>query len=534
MTFHPRTATTPLAAVVLAILVALAPGTAASADDGSVAWSVTPAGADGAADARSRLEFQLDPGGTATDHVLIDNASTTDETFRVYGADAINTSSGGYDLLTADKTSTDAGSWVSIDQPQVTVPALKSAVVAVTVAVPTGATPGDHSAGVVVSRVVPQTTSDGVVMDTRVAVRLSVRVAGELAPALAVSGLKVDYTPSLVPFGPSEADVSYTVRNTGNVTVLGEPRLRVTGPLGITLASAASGTTQEVLPGQSFTVSSTLAGVDAALVDTAVVDVTMVAAPGPDTQIPLVSTTSRATFAAVPWTGILAIVVLGLGVWWFLRQRRLRRVEGESMWAELVEHAKGGDVLVTRPGASDRSEGSASALLLVACLLVGGAVGGAVATSGSMTAQASGALPGGVATARLSVPAAPTATSSASQAATASATPTAATTTTTTTSNGTTTTTTMAGTVRRPASGNASTPGPGAGSSQVLSESGSSSTPTPTPSAAVLPADAIWRSPSGFTPAQWGLVSVSGLVLLGAAGLAVRAFLTARAAQVAG
>lgn len=204
------------------------------------------------------------------------------------------------------------------------------------------------------------------------------------------------------------------------------------------------------------------------------------------------------------------------------------------MWAELVEHAKGGDVLVTRPGASDRSEGSASALLLVACLLVGGAVGGAVATSGSMTAQASGALPGGVATARLSVPAAPTATSSASQAATASATPTAATTTTTTTSNGTTTTTTMAGTVRRPASGNASTPGPGAGSSQVLSESGSSSTPTPTPSAAVLPADAIWRSPSGFTPAQWGLVSVSGLVLLGAAGLAVRAFLTARAAQVAG
>ena len=145
----------------------------------------------------------------------------------------------------------------------------------------------------VVSRAVPKSDAQGVLLYTRVAVRLSVRVAGALAPALTVQDVHVEYTPSLVPFGPSDADLRYTVKNTGNVTVLGEPRVRITGPFGITLATKQAQATREVLPGQSFTVRTALGGVAPALLDTAVVDVKMAAAPGPDTTIPLVSSTAR-------------------------------------------------------------------------------------------------------------------------------------------------------------------------------------------------------------------------------------------------
>lgn len=225
-----------LAATALGIAALLAPQTAAWADDAPpVAWSVSPADATGTADGRTRLEVALDPGKATTEHVTVANASTTEQTFKVYGADAFNTATGGYDLLAAGVASTDAGSWVAVDHGTVTVPALSAATVAVTVTVPAGATPGDHAAGVVVSRAQPASDAKGVLIDSRVAVRLSVRVAGALTPALEVEDVHVTYTPSWVPFAGSDAHVSYRVHNKGNVTVVGEPRLRVDGPFGTVL-----------------------------------------------------------------------------------------------------------------------------------------------------------------------------------------------------------------------------------------------------------------------------------------------------------
>lgn len=508
MTMHPRPMPRPLAALVLAVLVLLlAPGTAASADDTTVAWSVSPAGADGGVDGRTRLSMQLDPGATATDRVLVANASSTDQTFTVYGADAFNTSEGGYDLLTADKSSTDAGSWVSVDHPQITVPASSSAVVTVTVAVPAGATPGDHAAGVVVSRAVPQADQQGVILDTRVAVRLSVRVAGALAPALSVRDVHVAYAPSWVPFGPSDADVTYTVRNDGNVTVLGEPRVRITGPFGTTLAVKEPGATREVLPGQSFEVRTSLGAVEPALVDTAVVDVSMAAAPGPDTQVPLVSSTARSTFAAVPWSGLGLVVVLVGAVWWWLRARRARRAEAEAMWAELAEQAKAGQLPVEVAGGRDDAGGVRVGLLL--SVLVAGA-GAALALGSAAPAGAADDLPSGAATVTLAVPAPPPGGGRAAVSSTQQS----------TTSSGATrrTTTTVAADASQP-------------QSQVLADEGAQPASAPVHATRVLAADTLWRNASGFTPAQWGLVAVSGALLLGGVVMGVRALVLARAAR---
>ena len=562
-------------ATVLILLVwsVVAPGAVAQAADGDVAWSVSPCTENGTIDGRIRLEMQVEPGDSVTDHVLVANASTTEQTFVVYGADAFNTPTGGYDLLAAGQPSTDSGSWVTTDQQQITVPALEQTVVALTVNVPEDAAPGDHPAGIVVSRAHPDIDAQGVVVDTRVAVRLSLRVSGELDPALTVQDVRVDYRSSWTPFGGSDATISYTVKNTGNVTVVGQPRLRVTGPFGITLARKDPGPTQEVLPGQSFTVTSVLAGVPPAVIDTAVVDVTMAAAPGPRTELPLASVTSRRTFAAVPWTGLALLVVVALTGYQVVRLRRARRAESEEMWAELAAAAAGGST--AGPAASDgqtdvsagqgvsadhsddvpagqevetaagqevetaagqevetaagqeaetaagqdagaapeaRDDDGAPAgnapVGLVPALLVAGLLGTGLAWfAASVPAQAA-TDPTDEATLVLTVPA-------------ESSDPLPDSSTSTQTDGGTTTTTTVNG-GSGPSGGGGTVPGGAVPDLDAEPLDAPDDAPEPTPSATptgAMTADTLWRRAQGFTPAQWGLVSVSGALLAGAGGL---------------
>ncbi|WP_448062570.1 WxL protein peptidoglycan domain-containing protein [Cellulomonas hominis] len=325
---------------VLLVLAAGTLGVATSASAEDPAWSVSPADASGAADGRTRFELTVEPGASGQDAVVVANASTVEQTFSVYAADAFNTADGGYDLQAGGTAPVDSGAWVSLGSPTVTVPALSSQAVPFTVAVPAGATPGDHPAGIVVSPAQPDQTG-GVLVDTRVAVRLNVRVPGELAPALTVRGVDASFGGNAVPFGSGPTTVSYEVVNTGNVKIIGQPRVRITGPFGMELTEIRADDTREVLPGQSFTVTTELPGVAPVAIARAVVDVDMAAAPGPETEIPLVSSTASTTFAAMPWTGLAVVLVIALVIWWLIRRARYRKREGQLLWQEMVE-ASGG------------------------------------------------------------------------------------------------------------------------------------------------------------------------------------------------
>ncbi len=327
----------------LPVLLVLAAGTLALAPSATAedpAWSVSPADASGAPDGRTRFELTVEAGASGQDAVVVANASTVEQTFAVYAADAFNTADGGYDLQAGGTASVDSGAWVSLGSPTVTVPALSSQAVPFTVMVPAGAAPGDHPAGIVVSPAQPDQTS-GVLVDTRVAVRLNVRVPGELTPALTVRSVDASFGGNAVPFGSAPTTVSYEVVNTGNVKIVGQPRVRVTGPFGVELAEVRADDTREVLPGQSFTVTTELPGVAPVAVARAVVDVDMAAAPGPETEIPLVSSTASATFAAMPWTGLAVVVVVALVIWWLIRRARYRKREGQLLWQEMVEASSG-------------------------------------------------------------------------------------------------------------------------------------------------------------------------------------------------
>lgn len=476
---------TALTALVLAVAALVAPAGVAIADDDTAAWSVAPSDAQGAPTGTTRFELEADASAPVTEHVLLTNSSTVERAFNVYAADGFNTSDGGYDLGAASVTPTGVGAWTAVAGSPVTVPALSTKVVEFTVTVPKDATPGDHPGGIVVSPVRPQPDASGVVVDTRVAVRLNVRVPGEVTAALDIRSLGASYGFSAVPFGSADATLRYEVVNTGNVKVVGVPRVRITGPFGVTLAEVEADKTREVLPGDSFEVSTTLSGIAPLVYDTATVDVSMTAAPGPDTEIPAVSATARTSFIAVPWTGLALLVVLGVAAWFAVRWWRRRRLETARAWDRVVDEARAD----LEAGRAPRSAG-ALGVVAVATLLAGGLLLGgppaARADDGAITITV------------------PKATASPAPTPRASTTP------------------------RSPRPAQVlpdPSPSPSA-SGEVPGTGGKPSTP---PASAEAPPDLVWPERGHrWTTSEWVLVGVGGAGALGAAGWGLLRHLSTR------
>lgn len=204
-----------LAAAVLAST-ATASAAVTVADDAAVTWSVAPATADGP-DGRSWVELRLDPGETVTEHLAVRNLGESATTFVLSAADGYFTATGRFAMLQSGQESVDGGTWIAIDD-TVTVEPGGIAIVPFTVTVPKNATPGDHAAGVAASITSTGTTDDGatVGVESRVGFRVITQVTGQLAPALALSAVTAEYTPSWKLFTPGEVDIRYTATNAGN------------------------------------------------------------------------------------------------------------------------------------------------------------------------------------------------------------------------------------------------------------------------------------------------------------------------------
>jgi hypothetical protein len=315
------------------------PVTGAAGKPGTFTWSVLPATSTGPDP--NRLEFSygvVTAGSTITDHVEIVNRSATSAAFSIYGTDASGTSpSGALLLLGSNQKSTDIGSWCTFaggaHQLSTIINANKAIIVTFTLAVPTHATPGDHTGAMVAAVGVTRKNAAGenVVENYRVAVPLELRVPGALKAGLQVQSISTGFSDPLNPFGTGSATVSYTLTNTGNVRQSGTPTVKITGPFGQT-ATVHPAKLPVVLPGDSVRVAATIPGLFPAGPMTANVDVK---AGWPKGTIPLAQAvadaTGTASLFAFPWSLlglILLLVAIGVGVWFYLRwRRRLRRAE---------------------------------------------------------------------------------------------------------------------------------------------------------------------------------------------------------------
>jgi len=298
-----------------------------------VTFGIAPASMKGP-NGRSYLSYGVTPGATLRDHVAVLNYSSIPLSLQVYVTDASETSSGGFGLLARGQTPTGVDSWVSLPArfSNLRVGAQSAdgpgrVIVPLTVQIPDNAAPGDHVGGIVVSLRTVGTNATGqkVVLLQRVGTRVFIRVAGKLAPRVAIEDLRPSYHGTLNPLGAGQVKVSYVLSNTGNIDLaLSHQTVSVSGLLGS--RQAVLGGASLLLPGASLDESAVLPGIWPEFLLHTSVSARPYAPAG--TSAPgLVSATASASLWAVPWSPIalvvLVVVVLRLG--FRIRARRAAR-----------------------------------------------------------------------------------------------------------------------------------------------------------------------------------------------------------------
>lgn len=280
-------------------------------------------------DGRPDLTFYASPGATARDQVGLVNLSTRSLNLEVYVAEASNAADGMITFAPRAAEFTDAGTWLKVETPSgtstVTVPPRTTTIVPVVAKLPADAEPGDHAAGIVVSLT---TTSqrEGEVgqridLEQRVATRVFFRVSGPLRPELTVENLNAAYEDNWNPIGAGSATVTYRIRNTGNVRLVGTQSIEVTG---LFKDVAVEGPLVSLLlPGGSFDVSERVPEVWPQFRMAATVRVTPITAASGDLNPVLKQASATTNFWAVPWVLLAILVIAGLS-WRIRRWRRSR------------------------------------------------------------------------------------------------------------------------------------------------------------------------------------------------------------------
>ncbi|WP_438352662.1 WxL protein peptidoglycan domain-containing protein [Microbacterium sp. CJ88] len=315
-----------ITAALLAAL-SLGGGAAASAAEGDATWGVRTADtAEGAG--RQNYAYTVDPGATVSDALIVTNYSDAPLDLALSSADGFTNESGQLDVLPRATPSTQLGAWIALAASTVSVPAGQAVEVPFTLTVPADITPGDYAGAVLSSLGSPQ-TSQGISVDRRLGIRVHLRVTGDLAPALALEDLQVDYAGTVNPFGTGAATVAFTVRNTGNVRLSADQAVHLAGPFGMLGVDASSmDAAPELLPGETWRTTVTVEGVfpafalwaTASLVPHAASDLVAAGSPA---DYPVIE--GSAVTAAVPWALLVVLLLVAaavVGVVLLTRRRR--------------------------------------------------------------------------------------------------------------------------------------------------------------------------------------------------------------------
>lgn len=306
----------------------------------SVTFGVLPA-TGGKQDARGYFSFGVTPGATLVDSVALVNYSVKPARLDVKAADAFTAADGGFALQPTADVARDVGRWVTIagrttgiDVPGRSATGPGRVVLPIKVSVPDNASPGDHGAGILAILTSVSRNKQGVAvkLEQRVGTRIYVRVSGLLRPALVVEDLRASYVGTANPAGRGKAVVTYRLRNSGNVKLGGQPRVTVDG-----LASDQAVDAQRIpllLPGGGAVQRVEVTGVWPQVRLTAQVRVQALELQS-DVNPATAEAAGRTSFWAIPWTLLLVVVGLVLGLLGWLRYRRRR-----TAWRTGAEHAR--------------------------------------------------------------------------------------------------------------------------------------------------------------------------------------------------
>ena len=360
MTRHPaaRWLTVALAALAGCLTAALLviPSAADAADRGpkpssgakqSATVGIRTANAHGGDD-RGVFDYEILPGGVVQDWVAISNFRAKPITVRLFAKDATSTMDAGFQIQASADAPTDLGSWISLKENKLTLPARTEVVVPFQLGVPRNPTPGDHAGAIVVSLLAkePNPRGGSIVIDHRIGMRIHLRVPGDLKPALRIENLKVDWDGGSSWTGRGAATVSYDVRNTGNVRMNATGAVALDRALGLPGVRAGVPEVDDLLPGGTAHYRTVVKNVFGTGPMKAVL--TLHGVPeDPALRAKAADVIKTQGFPAWPWLFIVTVVLLlgllGAAGWYDRRRRRqrdLRRAELEAAEAEDRASAK--------------------------------------------------------------------------------------------------------------------------------------------------------------------------------------------------
>jgi hypothetical protein len=344
--------------IVMAVLVtlglALVPaGSAQAADD--VTWTVRTA-SNGFGAERTGYNYTINPGSKVDDALVVSNHGETALELGVYAADGHTTESGQFDLVVGGAKSVSIGDWVRGGTDRITVAPGQTVDYPFTVTVPQNATPGDYAGGIVTSLAQPD-EAQGINVDRRLGIKITLRVGGDLKPALAVENPHIDWNGGLNPFAGGDSTMTYTIHNTGNAVLTAQQVAGITGPFGMLPTSADKiKAPPHLLPGETWKVSVPFRDVPASVWLAATATVTPVVTDASGSTTTLEPITATATGWAVPWTLLLIVVVLVALVVVALRLRIRLRAQQKAR-----EDARVQDAVERALGTTGASASSASA-----------------------------------------------------------------------------------------------------------------------------------------------------------------------------
>jgi len=201
---------------------------------------------------RSHFDYKLNPGQPARDSIYIINTGTKPQSVTLYARDAFTTAAGEFAVQAQKDRPIDVGNWVRFYNGKSTISKTLKAhqymTIPFDVTSPTNATPGDHVGAIVVSSA---KVSGDINLVQRVAVRLYVRMSGQVKPRLELTNLRIASTASSWnPFSLTH-HLSYDITNVGNVSVAADVSVQPSGWFGARIGRPVVTRIPDMLPGTS-------------------------------------------------------------------------------------------------------------------------------------------------------------------------------------------------------------------------------------------------------------------------------------------
>lgn len=197
--------------------------------DGSARFGLRPVNYDPARpETKSYFIYDVAPGQTFEDSVLVSNSGSEEGTARLYPVDAVTGQTGGVIFPLRNVERDDVGGWITIHTREVTLAPNESREVNFTVSVPDDARPGQHVGGLVAENVELARGAEAgegaftVLVQSRAAVAVQANLPGEPVEKLEITGVETDVQGGYQKF-------LIGLRNAGTVMLKPDGRLTVEG-----------------------------------------------------------------------------------------------------------------------------------------------------------------------------------------------------------------------------------------------------------------------------------------------------------------